>query len=174
MNKKRILLPVFSALMAALITVTNLIIHIPLPAGLGYINIGDIFVIISAVTLGPVYGALAGGTGGALSDLFLGYSVYIPATAVIKALTAIIAGLIYKNNKKKTVAVSALCSAAGEIVNPVLYFIYEFLILGYGKAAAANLPFNIIQAAAAVAGACALYTVLKRAKLSERISKSGG
>ena len=172
MNKKRILLPVFSALMAALITVTNLIIHIPLPAGLGYINIGDIFVIISAVTLGPVYGALAGGTGGALSDLFLGYSVYIPATTVIKALTAFIAGIIFRRRKKKTVAVSALCSAAGEIVNPVLYFIYEFLILGYGKAAAANLPFNIIQAAAAVAGACVFYTVLKRAKLSERISRS--
>lgn len=174
MNKKKILLPVFSALIAALITVTNLIIHIPLPAGLGYINIGDIFVIISAVTLGPVYGALASGTGGALSDLFLGYSVYIPATAVIKALSALIIGLIYKRIKKKNVIFSALSFTAGEILNPVLYFVFEFFILGYGKAAAANIPFNFIQAAVAVIGACAVYEVLKRTNLSDRISKSGG
>ena len=52
---------VMTALFAALGYVATRILQIPTPSG-GYVNLGDTVVILGAYLLGPVYGAVAGGS----------------------------------------------------------------------------------------------------------------
>ena len=78
---------VMTALLAALACVATLVIRIPSPTG-GYMNLGDTVVLLSAYLLGPAWGAVAAGLGSALADLFSGYTAYVPATLLIKALMA--------------------------------------------------------------------------------------
>ena len=81
---------VLAALFAALTFVATLIhIHVP-GMQTGYVNLGDCLVIISSLLLGPVYGAVAGGIGSALTDLVHGYVIYVPATFVIKTVMGLV------------------------------------------------------------------------------------
>ena len=84
---------VTTALFMALTMVATMFIRIPLP--LGYVNLGDAFIFLAVFILGPVCGAIAGGVGAGLADLF-GYITYAPGTLVIKAAMAIVAWLIYQ------------------------------------------------------------------------------
>ncbi len=79
---------VLTALFAALCTVATMIAF---PAGPGYINAGDIVLLLAAFTLAPTQAMLAAGIGSALADLLNGYAMYAPATFVIKALMALCA-----------------------------------------------------------------------------------
>ena len=56
-----------TALMMALTMVATMYITIPLP--LGYVNLGDVFVLMSVFVLGPVYGTIAAGVGSGLAVL---------------------------------------------------------------------------------------------------------
>lgn len=69
---------VLAALFAALTYVATNIIHVPIPATDGFINLGDCVVLLGAFLLGPVYGAAAGGIGSALADILSGYAVFAP------------------------------------------------------------------------------------------------
>ena len=82
----------------ALTFVSTMFIRVPLV--LGYINLGDAFVLLSVFILGPVYGTIAAGVGSALADLF-GYITYAPGTLLIKTVMAIVAYLLYKLLLKK-------------------------------------------------------------------------
>ena len=82
-----------TSLFAALICVATLIIRIT-TMGNGYIHLGDAFVVLSGILLGPVSGALAAGIGSAFADVFAGYIQYAVATFIIKALMAMISGLL--------------------------------------------------------------------------------
>lgn len=84
-----------AALMTAFTCVATMIIHIPTPT-LGYIHPGDCMVLLSGIILGPVIGGAAAGLGSCLADAFTGYTIYIIPTFVIKALTAAIAGALYR------------------------------------------------------------------------------
>ncbi|MBO5104667.1 MAG: ECF transporter S component, partial [Ruminococcus sp.] len=76
-----------TGVLTALTTVATIVIQIPTPTK-GYVNLGDVFVNISAWVLGGMYGAAAGGIGSALADIITGYAFYAPATLIIKALMA--------------------------------------------------------------------------------------
>ena len=91
---------VLSALMASLTCVATMIIKIPTPLQ-GYINLGDCIVLLSAWTLGPVYGFAASGIGSLLADLLSGYGVYAPVTFVIKGGMALIAYFLHRVLKGK-------------------------------------------------------------------------
>ena len=111
MKNKNLIKLVFTGLMAALVCVSTAVLVIPLPTG-GFANLGDCFVIIAGYMLGPVYGALAAGIGAGLSDLFLGYGIYAPATFVIKAIMAIVVFFITKASLRAlTLSISALASS---------------------------------------------------------------
>ena len=61
MNHDKLLKLVLAALFAAMCCAATMLIHIPVPATNGYINLGDAMVLLAALLLGPVYGAAAGG-----------------------------------------------------------------------------------------------------------------
>ncbi|MBO5489614.1 MAG: ECF transporter S component, partial [Eubacterium sp.] len=73
-----------TALFAALTCVATMVIRIPVPATGGYLNLGDGFVILCGILLGPAYGFLAAGIGSGLADLLAGYTQYVPGTFLIK------------------------------------------------------------------------------------------
>jgi len=153
-----------SALFAALTCVSTLIVITYSPSG-GYIHFGDCFVLLSGFMLGPLWGGVAAGIGAALTDLILGYAVYIPATFVIKWAMAAAAALVLKQMmRKKTryaVLKRALAAAVGGILMVTGYFGYECILYGF-EGAFPNVFMNLIQAAAGVISATLLMIPLTR------------
>lgn len=127
-------------LAAATILLTTLV-SIPIPGGLGYINLGDAGVLTAAFLLGGPWGALCGGAASALSDLLLGYGAYAPATFLIKGGMALVFGLLYRALPNR-VRVAAFFIAS--LLVPAGYFLYETILYG-AVAAAPNLLFNLVQ-----------------------------
>ena len=145
MNKKTQTITL-TALFTALTCISTYLLKIPSFVPNGYIHLGDAFVIISGILLGPLYGTFAAGAGSALADAFGGYVMYVPATFIIKALIAATAYFIFykltfpiKNNYIKC-AISGIFSA---IIMVSGYFIYEYIL--YGNGAFAGIIGNTIQ-----------------------------
>ena len=140
---------VMAALFAALCCLATMVIKVPTLGTNGYVNIGDSVVLLSAWLLGNPYGALAAGVGSALADLLSGYPAYIPATAVIKFIMALVACSIYRAMTGKGVhrLISyAVSAAVAEVIMVAGYFLYESTVLGYGLAASASMLSNAVQA----------------------------
>ena len=159
MKHEKLIKLVLAALFAALTCVATMLIHIPMPATNGYINLGDGMVLLGAFLLGPVYGMAAGGLGSMMADVLLGYAAYAPGTLVIKGLTALCAALVLRAMHGKTTGLAA-GAVLGEIVMVLGYFAYEALALGYGMAAAASIPGNAVQGAAGVVVGILAYKAL--------------
>ncbi|MCR5196001.1 MAG: ECF transporter S component [Pseudobutyrivibrio sp.] len=164
---------IISALFAALTCVGTMIIKVPTPTQ-GYIHPGDGFVLLSGLLLGPVWGGLAAGIGSALSDLIGGYFMYVPATFIIKALTAIVAYIAYhtltKVIRSKTNMPHLIISGiVGEAVMVIGYFAFEIFMLAFVNgssisagvvASLAGIIPNIIQGVFGVIIATVLYRLL--------------
>ncbi len=178
-----------ASMFAALTLLATSIIKIQTPT-FGYIHLGDTFVLLSGIFLGPVLGGLSAGIGSALSDLLGGYTLWIPGTFVIKALTAVTAALVFrgisgtlgKRSEKKAGYYAAFVPAGicAELVMTFGYFLYNILIVslttgsftraGLVSATAmsfAEIPFNLIQGGVGLMLATILYPVfLKIGQLS--------
>ena len=157
---------VISALMASMACVATMVIKIPIPATGGYINLGDSIVLLSGVVLGPVYGGLAAGLGSALADLLGAYVAFAPATFIIKALMAVVTGLIIRTNPQKHIVNFVFASLISEIIMILSYFAFEATIMGYGLAAAGAIPGNAIQGTAGIVIAAMLMPILGKLNLS--------
>jgi uncharacterized membrane protein len=83
-----------AAVFTALVFVATTVFSVYVPQTRGFFNIGEIMVFATALLLGPVIGAFAGGVGSMLADIALGYWYYAPATLVIKACEGGLVGLI--------------------------------------------------------------------------------
>ena len=130
--------------MTALTAVSTMLIQIPIPL-VGYFNLGDVMIFVSALTFGPIVGGFAGGIGSAIADMILGYPQFAIPTLIIKGLEGLIAGSI-TNTKQVYLDVLGVIVAGVEII--VGYFIVEWLFLGYGYLnALAEIPANIGQIA---------------------------
>ena len=82
----------------ALTFISTRFIQIPIP--LGYINIGNVFILLSCLFLPMPYCIAVGGFGSALADL-TSFPVYTVPTLLIKGLMPVIFLLIYKPGKSK-------------------------------------------------------------------------
>lgn len=137
---------VLAALFAALIFVATAFITVPLP--LGYVNLGDAFVLLGGWMLGPVYGALAGGIGAMLGDLMLGFAQYAPITLLIKAAMALIAaGCGAWAAKCRKPAAFGLRAVGGVLAESVMvggYLLFETVLYGFAGAVV-SVPFNALQ-----------------------------
>lgn len=162
-----------TALLTALTCVATMVIKVPTPVTNGYVNLGDIMVLLSGWMLGPVYGFFAAGVGSALTDLLGGYMAYVPGTLVIKGLMAVTAySLVFGNEdsgklRAFTRGLSAFCAEAVMVLG---YFAYEAVFLGYGMAAAAGISGNLVQGLFGVAGGLALYVLLDKTGLPKTLS----
>ena len=155
-----------AGVLAASILLLTALVSIPMPGGLGYINLGDAGVLLAGMLLGGGWGALCAGAASALADVLLGYTVYAPATFVIKGLVALVAGLLFVKTQKKIRYVSLYLAA---LIVPAGYFLYETLL--YGSAGAiVNIPFNTMQCIVGASVATILGVMLFKTKLFSRES----
>jgi uncharacterized membrane protein len=151
-------------LFIALVAVSTMIVRFPIPQTNGYINLGDSMVLLSAIFFGPVGGFIAGGIGSALADILGGYPQWALWTLIIKGLEAIIvAGLIvimriHKEKISFLLVLSFIIATAWMVLG---YFIAETIMYDQ-KAALAELPFNIMQAAGSVVLATLLFPLFKK------------
>lgn len=158
---------VTAALLAAMTAIATMVITVPTPTN-GYIHLGDGFVILSGMVLGPLWGAAAAGIGSMLADLLLGYAAYAPATLIIKALAAFFSGLLFKSLSKaklgdRTHFISSILSGmlAGFVVTGG-YFLFEATIMGYGLAATAGIATNLLQNGFGITVSTLLMAVLSK------------
>lgn len=141
-------------------------ISIPLP--FGYFNLGDMIILLCSWTMGPLYGAISACVGAGLADLLMGYTIYVPATMVIKSAMAVVAyylyALIKRRSDKPSVAFisRAVSAVAAEAVMVVGYFMYDFIFF-YGIGALASVPGNVLQGVCAVIGGVLLGRLIERA-----------
>ena len=176
MTAKKTRTIILTALLAALTTVATMVIRIPTPlAGGGYIHLGDGLVLICGILLGPGLGAVAAGVGSMLADVFAGAAAYVPATLVIKALTAAAGGWLYHrmagHSSLHTPVRVALSGIPAEVIMVAGYYLYEVgLQIAAGSAAGAaaaavlvGVPFNIVQGLAGVIVCAVLLPVLGHA-----------
>lgn len=162
---ERIRRMVLAAVFAALTCVATMVIQIPSPMN-GYVNLGDCFVLLSALFLGPIWGAVAAGVGSMLADLFTGYAHYAPGTFVIKAAMALVFYLIYRTltaGKLPKTAAYLIGAVAAELVMVVGYFGYASLLLGKGLAAASSIPGNLMQGVFGVVVSTVLMQLIGKA-----------
>ena len=160
---------VIAALFAALTCVTTMAIKIPTPT-MGYIHPGDGMVLLCGVLLGPGIGGLAAGIGSMLADLFSGYASYALGTLVIKTMTAVAAGMLFRTLRGNNRIRIALGGLAGELIMVGGYYLYEIgmtVFAGSGltaaaTAAAAGVMFNVVQGTSGILIALALFPVLQR------------
>lgn len=179
MNDRKLKKMILAALLAALTCIATMIIKIPTPT-MGYIHLGDCFVLLCGILLGPQAGALAAGIGSMFSDVFSGYVSWAPATFVIKAATAALAGFlsrrlqtVFKNSTGRFAAV-IIGGLAGEAVMVAGYFVYEAALAAFGSggitsaaltagivSAASGVPFNIVQGVTGIILSALLLPILQ-------------
>lgn len=171
---------VAAAMLAALACIATMIIKVPTPT-FGYIHLGDGFVLLCGILLGPLYGALSAGIGSMFADLFSGYAAFAPATFVIKAVTALIAAVLFRFLKKIFSSASGeyagilIAGIAGEAFMTLGYFVYEIFLamITAGQftsttftagvsSSATGIPFNMVQGFVGIVITVLLLPLLKK------------
>jgi len=155
----------------ALAAIATMVIRIPIPATTGYFNIGDVFVVLAGLWLGPLAGAIVGGVGPTIADA-IGFPVFIPATMLTKGLEGFIVGLIASRASEGNVKVKTIAAFAGGLTVVVGYFVFEayiypaigksipaFAITDIGAAIIEIMP-NTIQGIVGALGGLALWKAL--------------
>jgi len=155
-------------ILTAITTIFTIAVRIPIAPTRGYINLGDVAIYFSAITFGPFSALISGGLGTALADILSGYSQWAPISLAVHGLEGLVIGIIVQFfNKKDSHTVNliitwSLAFAAGTIVMAGGYLIAENFMVGLG-AALTELPGNIIQNIAGIAGGVPLALAIKKA-----------
>ena len=145
---------------AAITTIFTVLIVIPAPSTSGFINIGDIGVMLAGLLFGPVIGGLAGGIGSAVADLILGFGFFSPWTLIIKGLEGFLVGLISKRENSYLDIIACFLIAGPWMVAG--YFMVETVFFGIG-AAITELLGNTIQFVVGGAVSIPLAAVVRNA-----------
>lgn len=131
-------------MMAALVCVLTIFPHIPIPAGSGYIHLGDGMILLAVMVLGPL-GIPAAAVGSMLADLLV-FPAYAPATFIIKGLVALTAWAGYRRDR---IGRTVLSFIVAEAVMVAGYFVYEWFVVP--EYAVIDLVGNAIQGLAGAA-----------------------
>ena len=161
---------VLTGLFSALIFIFTAYIHVP--TGAGYTHAGDGFIYLAACLLPAPYAVAAGMIGGALADGLTGFPVWIPATIVVKAVTA----LFFTSKRDKIVNLRNILGILPSLAVCIVgYSIYEgvFMAGGFNKAAViaafSQTPFYVVQVFASSVLFIAAGAALDRSGLKKRI-----
>lgn len=165
--KDNVLKITYGGVLAAVVMLATYVIVIPIPGNTGYFNLGDGVIFGIATILGP-FAAISAAIGSGLADLVAGYSIYIPATVIIKGCMGYLAGFVmYKKPNIRWYSLIVLFLVC-ELIMVCGYFFYEWLLNGFGNAAAA-IPMNLLQGIAAIALGMAIVPLARRVKTLIRI-----
>lgn len=132
-SKVRLL--VLTALFAAIIYVLTAFLHVPTIKG--YVHVGDGIIFLAASILPAPYAVFAAAVGGALSDALSGYWIWVPATLLIKGITALFftskkETVVCKHNYFALIPALILCVGGYGVYSGLV--IYRNLIAGFADA----------------------------------------
>ena len=175
MKRNAIVKMVLTGLMIAVVFLTTRFTAIPV--GIGYFNIGDAAIMITAVFLGKNSGFIAGAFGSALSDFLSPWAYYSPITFIVKGIEGYLIGIIAYRSEytRKGYILRIVGVSAGALVMVVGYFlgdIYGLKFVGqsFGIATALNdLPINLVQATASIILGTILTTALSKAGINKLV-----
>lgn len=148
---------VTTAMMTAMVMIATTFFKIP--NAMGYIHLGDGFVLLAAIILPKKYACFAGGVGAGLADIYGGYAVWAPWTLVIKIVMVLIVQLFFDFLMKRASNGRHIAKIAGipfaELFAYVLavlwtvsgYYVAQGFISGNWIAPVADVPGNVLQAA---------------------------
>ncbi|MDR1205200.1 MAG: ECF transporter S component, partial [Peptococcaceae bacterium] len=124
---------ILTGLLTALITVTTIVIPIPIPFTNGYVHPGDSMIFMAVLLLGRKHGALAAGFGSAFADIVLGFFIWAPFTFVIKGLMAFVVGLVIEKcaERLRNLVISCVAAAA-------LWLLFDAVVLRIAAGVAGN------------------------------------
>ena len=164
MNNVRIQRLCQTAVFAAIIYVFTAWLHVP--TFNGYTHIGDGFLYLAASTLPMGYAAAAGAIGAGLADVLTPYSIWAPATLVIKAVTACFftskaSTFLCKRNYLALIPSFVLCAGG--------YYLYESVITGNFIAPAAGIIGYTTQVVLSSVVYLVLGKVMDKAGLKSRL-----
>ncbi len=157
-----------TAMMAALVFLFTFLVKIPIPTG--YIHIGDSIILLTVCLFGTKRGAVAGAIGAGLSDLAGGYVMWVLPTVVIKALWAVIMGLIMYRLMKGKKGGWILGAVVGGAWQVAAYTLCAIPMYGLNAAGAlVELGLEAIQASAGIVVCVILYGLLIKTGALARI-----
>lgn len=149
MNLRQMIQGAFSCAIIFIITA-----FIALPLGnIGYINLGDAIIMLSASILSPSLAFLVAAIGSSFADLYLGFPQYIFFTFIIKGLEAmLISKMLYKRDIKRP-----WIFILGGILVVLGYALADIILTQNIYTGILSISFNSIQATCSVAFAYLLY-----------------
>lgn len=144
------------AMFIAMVTVTTYIgVPWPLATG-GYMHLGTLTALIIALAFGKKYGALAGGIGMFIFDVFSPWIVWAPGTLIVRLIMGFVVGWIandvFKFDKSDEdinwfmqIVVYIIAIVAGAVVMISGYYFYEAIFLTDFNAALFSIYGNLVQ-----------------------------
>lgn len=134
-NSTQIKLLVFTGLFTAIIYVLTAYLHVPTIKG--YVHVGDGIIFLAATLLPTPYAVFAAAIGGALADALSGYWIWVPATLIIKGVTAVFftskkEKILCKQNFIALIPALILCVGGYGLYSGIV--IYRNLIAGFADA----------------------------------------
>ncbi len=169
------------AALTALTAVTTMLVRVPIPATNGYFNIGDVFIILAGLWLGPRAGFIVGAFGSAIADA-IGFPVYIPATFIVKGCEGWLTGIIAGNSGPVSLTRPVVAAVTGGLSMVAGYYLFEafiypllgrqipmFNITDPAAAFIALLP-NAIQGLSGIVGGLALWKAMTAGSQNHEIS----
>ncbi len=165
MSKSKTKRLVVCALFAAICFVVTRFLSVPALYTKGYVNLGDLVVLLCAFVVGGWQGSVAAAIGASLADASMGYWVYVPATFIIKAAMVFASSYVFKKTDGKNKMVSfcllALSCIMAESIMVVGYFLFESVLYKSFAVACASLVGNVIQAVVCIVPTVMLITFMK-------------
>lgn len=141
-RNQRLRLFVLAAVFLALIFILTAIVQIPLPAGTGYIHLGDMMLYLAASMLPLPYAIAAASLGEALADVATGYAFFAPATLVIKAVM-----VLCLTSKRSTLLCgrNVVAVFGSGLFGVWAYYLYESIIYGSFVSPLAAIPMELLK-----------------------------
>lgn len=149
------------AVMTAVTMVFTYIVRVPVAPTRGYINLGDVAVMFTAFTFGPLTALISGGLGPAIADIVSGYAQWAPLTFFAHGLQGLAAALLFRAVKKEVFGV-ILGGLAGMIIMAGIYLLGGGFMVGFA-AAAVEAPMNLLQSGVGVVGGFILSKAVRKA-----------
>jgi ECF transporter S component (folate family) len=176
MNKVSTKKLVLNGLMIALVFVVTKFTSFP--TFVGYFNVGDVAIMVTAVLLGRESGFIAGAVGSSLADILSGYAIFAPITFVVKGLEGFIVGSIAypKTSKTPSEVIRIIAVIAGALMMIGGYFVAEMYVMnlytsGFGYAAAIKdlVSTNLAQGGVSALIGYILTTIIERSNIRRHV-----
>lgn len=167
------------AVLTAVTVVFTFMVKIPVAPTKGYVHLGDVAIMFTAFTFGPVTAMISGALGTGIADLLAGYPQWAPISFFIHGIQGFLAGAIMRSAFLKTspmkddaaerravlqfpIARALAAGAAGLVVLVGFYFLAGAAMVGFG-AALVEIPGNILQGSVGTIGGILLAKAVYRA-----------